>query len=531
MSKPGIDARRADVVVVGGGPVGLGLAIELGLRGVDVAVIERRDKPSSIPKGQNLTQRTMEHFHFWGAESRLRAQRIIPREFGSKGVNCYGSLLSGYSYEWLRRDAVGQYYYADNERLPQYATEAVLRERAKEIGRIRLLEGWEAVHAEDLGDAALVRASLRDGSAIDIRADYAVGCDGSHSMVRDAAGIAEEVADHGRLMALLVFRSTELHGLLERYPGTSFFCALDPELDGYWRFLGRVDLGTTWFFHCPVPPGTDKDSFDFKSLLHAAVGRAFEAEIDHVGFWNLRFSTASRYRSGRFFVAGDAAHSHPPYGAYGINTGFEDARNLGWKLEAVLSGWGGNRLLDSHNDERRPVYMSTASSFIEAAIENDRAFLRRYDPGRDRAEFERAWAERSSQSESEVTGFVPNYCGSPIVHGPENGRSGAVGRHSNAARPGHHLTPSTLSDGRNAYEALGQGFTLFRFGARPGVADEFRKSAAESGIPLTIVEDRSPMARRFYESELVLVRPDQFVAWTDSEGGSPAEVLARCAGR
>ena len=114
------------------------------------------------------------------------------------------------------------------------------------------------------------------------------------------------------MMVLLVFRSHQLHELLKRYPGKSYYNVLQPELNGYWKFFGRVDLGTTWFFHAPVPPGTTRDNFDFASYLHEAVGATFDVEFEHIGFWDLRFAIADSYRAGRIFIAGDAAHSHPP---------------------------------------------------------------------------------------------------------------------------------------------------------------------------------------------------------------------------
>src|SRR4051812_11870377 len=140
----GSNARDAQVIIVGGGPVGMGLAIELGRRGVECIVVERYAQPQPIPKGQNLTQRTMEHFHFWGAEKELRAARTIPREYGIGGLTAYGTLLSGYAYDWLQRDLVRPFYFRDNERLPQYATEAVLRKRAADFPNIKTLYGWRA---------------------------------------------------------------------------------------------------------------------------------------------------------------------------------------------------------------------------------------------------------------------------------------------------------------------------------------------------------------------------------------------------
>ena len=129
----------------------MGLAIDLGLRGIRCIVVERYKDPQPIPKGQNLTQRTMEHFHFWGAEAALRAARTIPREYGIGGVTGYGTLSSGYSYDWLQRELVRPFYFTDNERLPQYATEAVLRQRAAQIPAVETMYGWtcEAVRSDE----------------------------------------------------------------------------------------------------------------------------------------------------------------------------------------------------------------------------------------------------------------------------------------------------------------------------------------------------------------------------------------------
>ena len=116
------DQDSTQVVIVGGGPVGTGLAIELAMRGVRSILVERYPSPQPIPKGQNLTQRTMEHFHFWGAEPALRAARTIPPEYGMGGLTAYGTLLGEYQHDWLKRELVQQYYFKGNERLPQYAT-------------------------------------------------------------------------------------------------------------------------------------------------------------------------------------------------------------------------------------------------------------------------------------------------------------------------------------------------------------------------------------------------------------------------
>jgi 2-polyprenyl-6-methoxyphenol hydroxylase-like FAD-dependent oxidoreductase len=512
-------ARDAGVVIVGGGPVGLGLAIELGQRGVRTVLVERLLEPSPIPRGQNLTQRTMEHFHFWGVEKEVRAARTIPRDYGIGGLTAYGTLLGPYSYDWMQRELVRPFYFTDNERLPQYATEAALRRRVGELACVEALYGWSASNvSQDDGGVTVVITERAGGGQRRLRADYLVGCDGSRSIVREQAGITQTLSDHDRLMVLLVFRSQALHGLLERrHPGKSFLSVLHADLQGYWKFFGRVDLGSTWFFHAPVPAGTTRDNFDFRRLVYEAAGVEFDIEFQHIGFWDLRFAVADSYGTGRMFIAGDAAHSHPPYGGYGVNLGLEDARNLGWKLAARLQGWAGPGLLASYDAERRPVFQSAARDFIERAILEDRDFLAAFDPTRDLAAFEQAWAQRSSGASSEVYAFEPNYEGSAVMWGPDGGVCSARGTHGFAARAGHHLAPQPLSGGDNVFAKLGDGYTLLALDAADASIADFVRAAELLRVPLKVVRDSRADGRERYAARCVLIRPDQFVAWAGTE--------------
>jgi hypothetical protein len=305
---------------------------------------------------------------------------------------------------------------------------------------------------------------------------------------------------------------------------------MHPDYDGYWQFFGRIDVGEGWFFHCPVPAGTTKENCDFLGLIRKAAGFDFNAEFDHVGFWDLRVAVAEKYQAGRVFIAGDAAHSHPPYGGFGLNNGLEDAVNLGWKLAARLQGWGGEALLASYSEERRPIFHEVAEDFIAARIHNDAEFLRRYNPARGRKEFEAAWNARASELGKRAQVYEPHYEGSPVVAGPPGGKSSAHGEHVLKARPGHHLAPQPLSSGRNVFEELGEGFTLLAFGS-DDIAS-FERAAKARSIPLKIVRDSYEGERESYEARLILVRPDQYVVW--SGNASPADagaLLDRAAGR
>ena len=525
--------KRHQVVIIGGGPVGVALAVELGLRGIACALVERRIALQNIPKGQNLTPRTLEHFYSWGIADELRAERILPKGYPISGITAYGNLMSEYWFAPPQREILRPYYFQDVERLPQYLTEKVLRARLRSLPGVETRFGWAAQTIEQDDTGVRVAIAEQGGAGREILdADYVVGCDGARSLVRDQIGIDRGGSDFDQLMVLAVFRSRDLHEGLKRFPERSTYNVLHPDLKGYWQFFGRIDVGEGWFFHAPVPAGTTPDNYDFLALIRKVAGFPVTCEFDHVGFWDLRVAVADAYRVGRVFIAGDAAHSHPPYGGFGLNNGLEDVANLGWKLAATLQGWGGDALLDSYSEERRPIFKETGEDFIAGRIAWDRAFLDRYSPERDRAAFERAWNERKSGIGSRVMSYEPNYEGSSVVHGPPGGKCSAHGTHSLAARAGHHLAPRPLSSGKNVFEALGRDFCLLAFGAAAGEAAAFERAARALGVPLRIVADSRDGGREAYGQRLVLVRPDQYVVWTgDAAPADPQRVLAKAAGR
>jgi len=525
--------KRHQVVIVGGGPVGIALAVDLGQRGISCVVVERRTEPQRIPKGQNLTQRAMEHFYSWGVADKVRAARMLPPEYPMSGIVSYRNLNNEYWYAPPLREIVNPYYFQKNERLPQYLVEYALREKMAQLGNIESRFGWKAETIEQHAGGARVAIAEEGGAANEmLEAEYVVGCDGGNSTVRRQIGIERSGADFNELMVLALFRSRELHEKLKRFPPRSTYRVLHPELKGYWQFFGRVDVGESWFFHSPVPADTTRDNYDFHALLQSAAGFPFACDFDYVGFWDLRIAVAEKYQEGRVFIAGDAAHSHPPYGGYGLNNGLDDVANLGWKLAATLNGWGSAALLPTYTEERRPIFKETAEDFIESGIQKDAAFLARHNPEKDRADFEKAWKEHSTGAAPRVMTYEPHYQGSPIVFGPTYGVSSARGSHTFKARAGHHLPPQTLSSGRNVFEELGRDFTLLAFDGADQTVAAFAKASHTLGVPLKIVRDSYQDGRTAYETKLILVRPDRYIAWTsDRAPDDAAAVVAKAVGR
>jgi hypothetical protein len=328
-------------------------------------------------------------------------------------------------------------------------------------------------------------------------------------------------------MVLAVFASPELHEGLQRFGEKTTYHVVNPEKRGAWQFFGRVEVGRSWFYHGPVrPDATPNDADYIRAQMEEAAGFPFPVDFEHIGFWNLRIDVADTYRKDRVFIAGDAAHSHPPYGGHGLNNGLEDVTNLGWKLDAKLKGWGGDALLESYSQERQPVFFETGEDVIAAGILHEREWLEQHNPDRDLAEFEKAWEDRGRGAETALD-VEPHYEGSPVVTGPPHASPGIHSHHSFAARAGHHLAPQTLSSGRSVFEELGRGFTLLAFDAEPQALKEIENVAASLKVPLTVVADTREDGRQEYAARLVLVRPDQYVAWTDNDGLSAPEDLVR----
>jgi hypothetical protein len=277
-----------------------------------------------------------------------------------------------------------------------------------------------------------------------------------------------------------------------------------------------------------VPAGTTADNYDFHGMLEKVAGVPFQVDFDHIGFWDLRVMVAKHYGKGRMFIAGDAAHQHPPYGGFGLNTGLEDATNLAWKLAATLQGWGGQGLLESYSEERRPIFAETGEDVIAAGIDRDAVFLASHDPKDGQAEFEQAWKEHA---ESRGRPYNPHYQGSAVIEGPAGAPISIHAPLSLKAEAGFHLAPRTLTSGHNVYEELGSGFTLLALGADDAAVAAFESAAKASGIPLKVIRDSFDDSRGAYEARLVLVRPDQYVVWAGDEAPQdPAKILSRVTG-
>ncbi|MGW6427392.1 FAD-dependent monooxygenase [Nocardia sp. NPDC055053] len=322
-----------DVIVVGAGPTGLMLAGELRLAGARVVVVERLLAPTGQSRGLGFTARAMETFD----------QRGLLPAFGPLETSPLGH-FGGMRFDYT----VLTDCHFGARGVPQSQTESVLENWAVGLGA-ELRRGWDLRQVHDRGDH-VEAVGVRDGQAVVLSARYLVGCDGGRSTVRKLAGFDFPGTSAGRTMYLadVVGCSIPARPLGERLPGGMVMAApLEPGVD-------RVIV-------CEhgVPGDERADEVDFAEVA-AAWERITGESIRHgSATWASAFTDTTRqvteYRRGRILLAGDAAHVHLPAGGQGLSTGIQDAANLGWKLGAVLSGWGTAELLNTYHTERHPV--------------------------------------------------------------------------------------------------------------------------------------------------------------------------------
>ena len=559
-SAPDIPAE-VQVLIAGGGPSGLFLALDLASRGIASTIIEPRTSVDPTrPRAKTTNARTMTHLRRLGLADALRDAAPLPVDYAQDVIFCTG--LTGPAAHELRRfrnafQLVPGRYGPQPEcgqQVPQPVLEEVLRAAAADHPRVTFVTGWSVSEVRSMGrdtqegDAAkppyAVEITDASGARRTVSAEYVIGADGGSSAVRRSLGIRLEGGSAALSNISILFRSQSLASAV----------ALDPAVQ-YWvvgagtsGMVGPMDLADTWWAIVQgVDPSAIVSAQDAAGMVRALVGAGVDVEVLATDPWTARMLLAPTYSRGNIFLVGDAAHLNPPWGGHGFNTCIGDAANLAWKLAAVIQGWAGPGLLDSYGKERRPV----AARTISDAAENGKALAYHFadpdlaaaGPAGDAAREAAHAALAVKRSEFDSLGLVLGYtyCDSPVVL--PDGTPGPAEdpiRYVPSAAPGALLPHAWLAESFSVYSALGTGFTLLAdAGALGGVpADEafaaVRSAAARQGIPLTIAavgpaDDGTPLAE-VWGANAVLVRPDQHVAWRGNSAAGAAAALSVAAG-
>jgi 2-polyprenyl-6-methoxyphenol hydroxylase-like FAD-dependent oxidoreductase len=506
--------KRVPIMIAGGGPVGMTLARTLATLGVHCLLVERNPSTTRHPKMDITNGRSMELFRRLGVADKLRAV-AVPEE-NNFDISWITS-LSGQELHRFRYPSVADKraeIRAKNDgtqprepamRVSQVMIEPVLKDAI--LGHPLVEARWGVAFEDFVADDEGVTCTLRGtetGATEQVRCDFLAGCDGGSSIVRERLGIGLEGRAAVMQRYMIHFRS-DARDLLQRF-GVAWHYQTDKGT------LIAQDDKDTWTLQTRPPADVDPAAIDPNPVLDAWAGRGFAREILVANPWVTHLLLAERYRAGRVFLAGDAAHQYIPTGGYGMNTGIGDAIDLGWKLAAAVKGFGGVGLLASYESERRPVGLrNRLASERHTGVRIKIAEL--YASESDPQKLSRGIAALGN-AENESWGIEFGY--------RYDGVEGDPVRYEPTTAPGARLPSVFLADGRALYDQLGPWFTLLCFGgADPSPLVD------TSPAPLTTVIVDDPSIAPLYEAKLVLVRPDTHVAWRGNACADGAAVWRR----
>jgi 2-polyprenyl-6-methoxyphenol hydroxylase-like FAD-dependent oxidoreductase len=530
------------VLIIGGGPVGLAMGIELAERGVESLLIEQNGEMDDHPKIGTIVTRTMEFFRRWGvAEDVIHCGFPLDYELSiAFCTSMAGYVLDKDSYPSTAAAPLPAGSPHKRHRCPQIWLDPILRQAARQRKAVslKLRHRLLGFSQSEKGVTASVEA-LESGEIFTVRAAYLIGCDGASSLVRNGLGITMQGNPKLNYSVGILIRCPGLiaaskTGEIERV------IFVGPE--GTWGNLTVVDGSELWRV---TIYGADErirmEDFDAASWVQRALGRDDLAfEIVAIVPWRRTELVASAYRDGRVFLAGDACHTMSPTGGMGVNTGFGDVVDLGWKIGAVLEGWGGETLLDSYEQERRPIALRNAAfsthNFKTWQTPIDSADIEKPGPEGDaiRAAAGSALKENTKsdwQSWGIQLGY--RYENSPIIV-PDNTPAPADDYTTfvQTARPGHRLPHVWLAPERSSLDLSGRGFVLLAFpDAAPTGIEAFRSAAQHHGVPLAVEHVDDANLAALCAAPLVLVRPDDHVAWRGRGSDDPAAIFGIATGQ
>lgn len=533
------------VVVVGAGPVGLTLAIDLGRRGVRCLVVERNTSARRLPKMERLNPRSMEIYRRLGLADAIRAAGmpghvpmdvyVVSRLIDTPILRMpYPSPNDAKARTANVRD--GSLPLEGNQIISQYTLEPVLRAAAEALPSVTVRSGCALTSFEQDDTGVTVHLETADGGTEIVRADYLAGCDGGASTVRKQLGISL----HGRgsigTLRQVFFRSDDLVEKVPRVGMARHFFVADTDTRMIGTLIVVQDDQRHFVFHTAL-----EEDADMVSAIRDVIGVPVQVEVLATTSWKLHLLLAGSYGQGRVMLVGDAAHLVIPMGALGLNTGIADATDLSWKLAAALAGWGGPELLPSYAHERRLVGERVIEASEYAA--NGTATWRKaatpaiFDDtpeGRQAREAVARLADVEQRKGQEMLGIELGYryLGSPVIwydRGPQAGGYGYA--YEPVSSPGARLPHAWADEQVAVHDLCRDGFTLLRLGDTTADTGELENAMASLGVPLQVLELPAPPMRALYGAGLLLLRPDLHVAWRgDEPPADPSQVATTVTG-
>ena len=519
------------VLIVGAGPVGMTLALDLAWRGIDCIVVEQRsadEKPK--PRANHVSARAMETYRRLGLANDIRKVGL-PDDYPTDVV--WATSMTGYELTRVRlpaRKDLGATGYADSgwptpepqHKINQMYLEPLLWRRAADIPQIKLMHraAFETFTQQDGRITGTVR-DLASREKFDIDAAYLVGCDGGASTIRKAIGATFNGDPVLTQVVSVHIRAPDLLRHLQN-PAHRYFLVNGQQMGS----TVTLDGHELWSFHIMLPdPNQDPATLDRDKAIRtmSGLGEGFKYEIFSEDTWTGRRLLADFFRKDNVFICGDAAHIWVPNGGYGMNAGIADAENLAWRLAAMLKGWGGAHLLDGFERERHPITDQVSQFAKDLSIKNRASDFRSPPPELTKPGPEGdAVRQRVGEALYEINlpQFTPSglnfayfYDASPnIAYDGEAAPAYSVGSYTPSTVPGCRAPHFFRRDGASIYDLMGAGFTILRLDPSADVAP-LLAAAQQDNVPLHVIEADRAEAGDVYRHAFVLVRPDRHVAW------------------
>jgi len=537
-----VPINTTEVLIIGAGPIGLTLALDLGLRGIEVMLVDCKADLLRLPKMERSNPRTMEIFRRLGIAEQIRAAGYpadVPMDVCIVTSMAEPPLLhQEYPSVSETRAKISACHDGTMPREPyqlisQYTLEPILLARVKTLPNVTVRFTTEFVSlTQDETQVTVQLRNLADDNIEVMQVAYVAACDGASSPVRKELGI--KMAGTAQLGAVtnVFFRSEDLFEKATVPPGRHYCFAGLGAGGGAAGTLIVQDDRRHFAYHTVTPP-----TGDLAAEIRRLTGLDIQPEILHAGTWVQHMLVAERHSLGRVFLAGDANHIYIPAGGLGMNTGIGDAINLGWKLAAVLRGWGGAGLLESYDHERGAVARRNLAA-VSHAVDGVRQWRGMPITGEIRLDSEagRAMREKFTREAEPLNRRVYEMHGadlgyryvSPVIC-DEDGDPPAndTYRYQPSTWPGAHLPHVWVEPDVGLFDLLGPGYTLLRLGDNVADSAPLAAAFAKRDVPLAILEIDSAAIREVYQKNLVLVRPDLHVVWRGDE--LPPDVTALAA--
>jgi len=513
--------NQFEVIIAGAGPCGMAVAIELGMRGIKTLICEPRALDDfGVAKVNLVNGRSMEHFRRWGIADRHRANDPVPDDVARDlifSTRANGKILfkAEGAYEWRERMPIAS---ETPEWAPFEAIEKTLRERLVEIDAVTFV-GHSSVVDFSQNDRGVEVIYEHEGETVTAGAEYFIIANGPHSAQRRKINLrleGETLFDNISWR----FHAPELEHLF----GQTHYCSMTFFLndDAYGDILVPYGGGYWGYYVSPMPDDIDPNNWEqVREMMYRSVGARFETSDEQGWVWGSHARMARSFNFGRAFLIGDAAHLTPPFGGFGMNMGIGDAADLGWKIAAVLQGWGGPRLLESYTLERYPV----CKFIIDGSVHNNTVWGAALVQPHMEEDSERGEAvrkevtrviveEKTQQFRSLGAQFGYRYTGSPVIVGDGTEPPPMTyGDYVPSSVPGCRAPHVWLGEDDSIYDHFGDDFCLLKLDS--GIATTALEQAVVAiGMPLKVLDLHDvPEVVAQYDRKLTLIRPDQHVAW------------------